>query len=132
MEKKHFLVISFLIVTLCACGESPERRAIKVGEDGVLNALKDPDSAKFKDVYVMPQIGKDAGTEDSDYTVCGHVNSKNSFGGYTGYTRFVIHVIGGKAMEPVLEEAELSNDVDGTDETNFETMYWKNECIVWK
>lgn len=43
----------------------------------VSNRLKDPDSAKWEDVFV----GKSA--------VCGSVNSKNSFGGYSGFQSFI-------------------------------------------
>lgn len=41
--------------------------------------LKDPDSAKFDDVYVQ-----------NDSAVCGRVNARNSFGGYVGARRFVV------------------------------------------
>ena len=40
----------------------------------VRNSLKDPDSAEFKN-----QDGQ-----------CGEVNSKNGFGGYTGFTRYIV------------------------------------------
>jgi hypothetical protein len=39
--------------------------------------LKDPDSAKLKDVQIA-----------TDGTLCGHVNAKNSYGAYTGYRTF--------------------------------------------
>jgi hypothetical protein len=41
--------------------------------------LRDPDSAKISDVKV------------SGSSVCGLVNSKNGFGGYTGIQRFLIN-----------------------------------------
>jgi len=44
-------------------------------------SLRDPDSAKFTDVKVF---GVD------DLSVCGFVNSKNAFGGYTGSQRFLV------------------------------------------
>lgn len=44
----------------------------------VKGELKDPDSAKFKDVVV------------SQGAVCGLVNAKNAFGGYTGFGGFVV------------------------------------------
>ncbi len=43
----------------------------------MVRALKDPDSAKFRDEV----LHRDA--------LCGQVNAKNSMGGYTGYRRFV-------------------------------------------
>lgn len=52
------------------------------GKDMVLQRLKDPKSAEFKDVYFLQ------GTDGVPMT-CGLVNAKNSFGGYTGFKHFV-------------------------------------------
>lgn len=43
--------------------------------------LKDPDSAQFGEDYVSRRSGAPV--------VCGSVNARNSFGGYTGTTRYV-------------------------------------------
>ena len=51
------------------------------GMDLVRAKLKDPSSAKFKDVY-FKHNGKVP-------AACGKVNAKNSFGGYSGYQRFL-------------------------------------------
>ena len=45
----------------------------------VTSALKDPDSARFKD---LRHVGEGR-------ALCGTVNSKNSYGGYTGFRAFV-------------------------------------------
>lgn len=50
--------------------------------------LRDPDSAKFRDVV--------SGTVNGVRLTCGYINAKNGFGGYDGYDLFV--VVGGKAM----------------------------------
>lgn len=51
---------------------------ISSSEDAVTKILRDPDSAKFgKVVYREPGI------------VCGFVNAKNGFGGYTGEKSFI-------------------------------------------
>lgn len=44
--------------------------------------LKDTDSAKFRDVFL---------SRDSKGTVwvCGKINAKNSYGGYSGFERFM-------------------------------------------
>ena len=62
--------------------EQPDPDAVirAAAEDGVRNALKDPDSAKFRQV----------GVYRAQKLVCGQVNSKNSFGGYSGFQDFVI------------------------------------------
>ncbi|MGX1096511.1 hypothetical protein [Amorphus sp. MBR-141] len=58
---------------------TPSQRASV--EAGVRDALKDPESARFGEMY--------AGRSPSDLvTVCGYVNAKNSFGGYTGEKPF--------------------------------------------
>jgi len=43
--------------------------------------LRDPDSAQFQDAFII-------GTS-KNRTVCGIVNAKNGFGGYSGYAPFV-------------------------------------------
>lgn len=49
-----------------------------IAKEAVLGRLKDPDSAKFGQV-----VARESGI------VCGYVNSKNSFGGYTGDKAFI-------------------------------------------
>lgn len=53
--------------------ELREVQSQRMARDFVLGALKDPDSAQFR----------------SQKGFCGEVNSKNSFGGYTGFKRFI-------------------------------------------
>jgi hypothetical protein len=48
--------------------------------------LKDPESADFRDVVVVHK--------GQWRTVCGEVNAKNGFGGYTGYSEFLGSVEG--------------------------------------
>jgi hypothetical protein len=50
-------------------------------EEAIRSSMKDPGSADFRNVTVVHK-GDTA-------TVCGEVNGKNSFGGYTGYTHFM-------------------------------------------
>lgn len=75
----------------------PERRSgsvsmVSVAQRFVANRLKAPDSAEFRNV-------RDAKSS----AVCGEVNAKNSFGGYSGYQRFVF---GGNGM--VVLEKDIS------------------------
>ena len=53
---------------------------IKKFQETLLNRLKDPSSAQFRDVKLNQR--RDA--------LCGMVNSKNAFGGYTGFSGFVV------------------------------------------
>lgn len=56
----------------------------------LLNALKDPDSARFKDEFVS--LSDDA--ENPVLSLCGTVNSKNAYGGYVGFSRYIVTMNG--------------------------------------
>jgi hypothetical protein len=58
---------------------------IAKGQEAVASTLKDPSSAQFRKVFFhMAKIeGKNVPMS------CGEVNSKNSFGGYNGYQRYI-------------------------------------------
>ncbi len=56
--------------------------AVWIGKKAVKRLLKDPESAEFRNI---DYINKDSG---GGY-ICGEVNSKNSFGGYSGWQHFV-------------------------------------------
>jgi hypothetical protein len=57
-------------------------------------ALKDPDSAQFRNITVEDQATFDPKVPG---IACGEVNARNSFGGYTGYVDFM--VVAGVPME---------------------------------
>lgn len=60
---------------------SAQHSVVVLSRDGVRARLKDPDSAEFRNVgYYSGGPGM---------AVCGEVNAKNSFGGYSGFERFV-------------------------------------------
>jgi hypothetical protein len=50
------------------------------GKETISSLLKDSDSAKFRHLFFSGKVVP---------IVCGEVNSKNSFGGYVGYQKFV-------------------------------------------
>jgi len=56
-------------------------QAKQKGMELVRSALKDPVSAQFEDVRAA----------DGEGVVCGLVNAKNSYGGYTGFKIFLSH-----------------------------------------
>jgi hypothetical protein len=74
----RILVVLLAVTTLSACQPTPVDHANKL----VKPALKDPDSAQFRGVFVSGN--------KLFWHVCGEVNSKNSFGGYTGFQRFMV------------------------------------------
>lgn len=53
------------------------QKTMREGKAAVLENLKDPDSAKFRDLKTS-----------RDAFLCGEVNAKNSMGGYVGFKRF--------------------------------------------
>lgn len=61
-------------------------------ESGVRGAMKDPDSARFGSISASK-------SDKGVISVCGYVNGRNSFGGYTGEQPFIGVIIG---QEPKL------------------------------
>lgn len=55
---------------------------IEKGKEAIASRLKDPNSVKFQGVYFSHPAGFPP-------LVCGQVNAKNSFGGYSGFQRFI-------------------------------------------
>lgn len=69
-------------------------------EQSVRGVLKDPDSAEFRGFFPGQSNGNAIG--------CGEVNSKNTFGGYTGFKRYVSgggDVVGLEGETPGFQEA---------------------------
>jgi hypothetical protein len=60
-----------------------DQEAIKAAENAIRAKLKDPESARFSDM--IRKTTANARGEPTD-VVCGRVNAKNGFGGYTGFT----------------------------------------------
>ena len=82
MLKLIGMLLVFLLLTACGQSEAEkaksaaamtEIRSQRMAREFVTGVLKDPGSAEFRD-----QRG-----------FCGQVNSKNSFGGYVGFKRFI-------------------------------------------
>lgn len=90
MKKMGFLLAASMLllgwhqIPAKAESTSPTKLS-KAQRESVMNAikrrLKDPDSAKFGDII--------ASLDDGDLFICGFVNAKNSYGGYTGMQPFL-------------------------------------------
>ncbi len=66
-----------------AAPNAAESKYIHAVEEAVRYHLKDPESARFRNVRAKIRNAK-----IGDGVVCGEVNSKNSYGGYIGFKRF--------------------------------------------
>lgn len=66
-----------------------DAQALASARQAIAAKMKDPDSAKFTDVARRTALN--AKEEPTD-VVCGRVNAKNSYGGYTGAKPFVYFV----------------------------------------
>lgn len=86
MNKALYVILVCCMLTGCKPGEE---KAIQLAEKEVSSDMKDPESTNFRYVRV-------AGFDDANgavvATVCGQVNSKNSFGAYNGFGPFAIKI----------------------------------------
>lgn len=88
--------------------EGLKSRIIGTWESGIKDALIDPKSAEFKNVYFVLNVNRTP-------FACGEVNSKNRLGGYTGYKRFI--------SAGLKEYTFIEGEKDGFNE------YWKQVCV---
>lgn len=58
-------------------------KVILMGRREIAGLLVDPESARYRDVYLVSMPGT------GGVLFCGSVNAKNGLGGYTGYRRFI-------------------------------------------
>ena len=73
------LSLSFLIPVSSLANE--ENSLIEEAKTKVKSILRDPDSAKFQNLRVVIN-------SKAIESVCGEVNARNAFGGYTGFSKF--------------------------------------------
>ena len=88
------------------------RFLIDKAKKAVRERLKDPESAKFKDVSTHK-------TPAGGLLVCGNVNSKNSFGGYVGFRPFMYATSGVVILLEDMEKKEFG-------------VAWNGSCAKWE
>ncbi|EQB4364838.1 hypothetical protein ACYJ3O_004622 [Vibrio parahaemolyticus] len=112
MKVSRLLFISLLLLSFDTFAEYSEKQKeelwIVKGQMAVKEKLKDSGSAKFRNLFFNR-------SKDGIPVTCGEVNSKNSFGAYSGYQRFV----SGGSIELTFLEEEVS---DGF------SKVWKTLC----
>lgn len=85
---KRWICLGLACLALTAC-KPDEKKAIELGKKQVADLMKDPESAKFRDVIF--RLDKDDGDLVSGY-VCGQINGKNAYGAYGGYSPFYVYL----------------------------------------
>jgi hypothetical protein len=81
MRKAFFIIATMICLQTAASAPQKNKKEsplISSAKQSVLQSMKDPDSTQFKDVVIVGGI-----------SVCGLVNSKNSYGGYGGFKKFL-------------------------------------------
>lgn len=89
--------------------ESTQMAWIGKSQEGIKSRLRDPDSAEFRDSRFY--------SGGPAPVICGEVNSKNGFGGYGGFQRFIAS---GEKL------AFLESDMASTSEMD---DAWKKMCV---
>ena len=95
------------IAVVAGCGRDNntpnEATYIVMAQNEIKARLKDPDSAEFRNVkmHMTTALGPETPA------TCGEVNANNSFGGKTGYQRFVSG--GATVLESDMESSEFEN-----------------------
>jgi hypothetical protein len=100
---RRIVVIVMCALGLAACGKSPTKATAVQSKQPtqaellttaaakaaalVKEQLKDPESAKFRNVRSVPFMGIG---EDVGDVFCGEVNARNAFGGYSGFSDFAV------------------------------------------
>lgn len=74
--KKIFVAV--LLLGACQFVPGSDQQRIEAAQKRVASELRDPTGAEFRNSRIK------------DGWVCGEVNGKNAYGGYTGFQRFVV------------------------------------------
>jgi len=107
-------------------------------EDNTLKQLrlkmKDPDSMVVRTSYVVQKT--DPASSDVTIAICGIVDGKNSFGGYSGGSRFMSRSVDYKSTntfdtyEVILEDPEETRTAESVHMlSGFDKVYWNQHCV---
>jgi len=96
--------------------------------------MKDPDSMVIRSSYVVQKTDKTSG--DVTIAICGVVDAKNSFGGYSGGSRFMSRSVDYKSTdsfdtyEVILEDSEETKLAENVHMlSGFDKVYWNPHCV---
>lgn len=98
-----------MAVTLSGCQMVPgtKQNAVERGKAQAASMLREPASAKFKDVYLSSFANEFDGK--SYRAVCGQIAGKNAFGGYAPFVSFIANPDG---PEVFIQAEYEANEVD--------------------
>ena len=133
------LAIALVILAAALTGCMSDEESLKYSAEKQVSAmLKDPDSARFSGLYLVPGAVRE---KMQDVAICGLVNGKNGFGGYGGVERFVAYgykgTVGGSKLLGVsranFEGADRRATLGTVDTPNkatiFEEIHWNEACV---
>ncbi|MFK3706734.1 hypothetical protein ACI2JR_17630 [Klebsiella sp. NPDC088457] len=116
-------ILLIMVLTAGGCGDK-NQEARSYAESIINSYLKDPDTAKYKNVTVS-RI-KQSGSHPDMVHVCGLVNARNGFGAYTGNSKFVVSFLDSPSPELIHKEVATPNTI--TDDSS--SSYWQTYCTV--
>lgn len=93
---------------------------LRIAQNMVTHALKDPDSAKFKDAKIMAIVD----SRGHRYFICGLVNAKNSYGGYTGFKQYIFEV---DSKQPTSMKGGIGGE-GSIASVRFDDRWWKYDA----
>ena len=104
------LFFAFVFLNPVFAEVKDDKKLIEKAKEVAKYELKDPESAKFRNVRVVAKPAQRDETKINTY-VCGELNAKNSYGAYVGYVKFIwfpgsgsIALYDGKKDIPMLNE----------------------------
>ena len=132
------VAILCVVLATALTGCLSDDQSLKLNAEKYVSAmLKDPESAQFTELYLVPGAVQEG---MQDVAICGLVNAKNSFGAYGGNERFVAYgykgTVGGSKLLGIsrayLEGADRRSTVGTMDAPNkatiFEEIHWNKAC----
>jgi hypothetical protein len=133
MKLGTLAVVAAATGVLGAC--SPESTWTSEAHQKAQAMLKDPPSARFKGEYIVK--GKPDKSGNFQYAVCGVIDGKNGFGGYTGGSRYVLSGFASEGVRGTDGTLNMEDPSDtkpvglGNDRTvtAFEYIYWNPTCV---
>lgn len=125
MKNLHIKLFFYtLSLAMIGCTKVDDQ-AVSLAKVEVAKLLKDPESAKFTEVFTVDLTPR----KDGEFSmgVCGMVNGKNAFGAYGGAIRFASKILVRQDKSTVLIIADIDNE-SNSEKSIFDDLYWNRFC----